>query len=74
MDPRPLTIPLPADHPCQCRESAPQHKGAHKFPDGKWSGFEERFDDFSSVAYWYQTEPHKEFAKMLPVELRLPNP
>ncbi|HET6452814.1 MAG TPA: DUF2961 domain-containing protein, partial [Armatimonadota bacterium] len=34
----------------------------------------ERSDDYSSVAYWYQTEPHKEYAKMLPVELRLPNP
>ena len=34
----------------------------------------ERSDDYSSVAYWYQTEPHKEYAKMLPMELRLPNP
>ncbi|MCX6376763.1 MAG: DUF2961 domain-containing protein, partial [Armatimonadetes bacterium] len=34
----------------------------------------DRSDDYSSVAYWYQSEPHKEFAKMLPVELRLPNP
>jgi len=34
----------------------------------------DRSDDYSSVAYWYQTEPHKEFAKMLPVELRLPRP
>ena len=33
-----------------------------------------RSDDYSSVAYWYQTEPHKDFAPMLPVELRLPNP
>jgi len=32
-----------------------------------------RSDDYSSVAYWYQTEPHREFAKMLPVELRVPN-
>jgi len=32
-----------------------------------------RSDDWSSVAYWYQSEPHKEFTKMLPVELRLPN-
>lgn len=34
----------------------------------------DRSDDYSSVAYWYQTEPHKDFAPMLPVELRLPNP
>ena len=34
----------------------------------------DRSDDWSSVAYWYQTEPHKEFTKMLPVDLRLPNP
>ena len=25
------------------------------------SGFEERFDDFSSVAFWYQLEPHAPF-------------
>ena len=29
-------------------------------------------DDYSSAAYWYQTEPHKEFPAMLPVEKRLP--
>ncbi len=29
-------------------------------------------NDYSSVAYWYQTEPHKKFPEMLPVELRLP--
>ncbi len=34
----------------------------------------DRSDDWSSTTYWYQTEPHKEFTKMLPVELRLPNP
>lgn len=31
-----------------------------------------RSDDYSSVAYWYQTEPHKEFCKMLPMKRRLP--
>ena len=31
-----------------------------------------RKDDYSSTAYWYQTEPHKKFPKMLPVEKRLP--
>lgn len=34
----------------------------------------DRSDDYSSVAYWYQTEPHKVFAPMLPVYKRLPNP
>ncbi len=32
----------------------------------------QRSDDFSSTAYWYQTEPHKEFNSILPVEKRLP--
>ena len=30
-----------------------------------------RSDDYSSTAYWYQTEPHKKFAPLLPVEQRL---
>lgn len=29
-------------------------------------------DDWSSVGYWYQAEPHRPFAKILPVEERLP--
>jgi hypothetical protein len=29
-------------------------------------------NDYSSVAYWYQREPHKRFPKLLPVEKRLP--
>lgn len=33
-----------------------------------------RSDDYSSTAYWYQTEPHREFAEILPVEKRLPLP
>jgi len=32
----------------------------------------DRSEDYSSVAYWYQTEPHKKFRPMLPVEERLP--
>jgi hypothetical protein len=28
--------------------------------------------DWSSTAYWYQTEPHKRFPTLLPVEKRLP--
>lgn len=31
-----------------------------------------RADDYSSVAYWYQKEPHKKFPGMLPVKGRLP--
>ena len=31
-----------------------------------------RSDDYSSTAYWYQTEPHKQFPSLLPVAQRLP--
>ncbi|MCP4760794.1 MAG: DUF2961 domain-containing protein [archaeon] len=31
-----------------------------------------RYDDYSSTAYWYQTEPHKKFEPLLPVKERLP--
>lgn len=31
-------------------------------------------NDYSSVAYWYQSEPHHEFAPMPPAEARLPRP
>jgi len=31
-----------------------------------------RADDFSSTAYWYQTEPHKRLPDLLPVEERFP--
>ena len=42
-----------------------EHKGATSKPDGSLqSGFEEREDDFSSVAFWYQLEPHKPFPPM----------
>lgn len=33
-----------------------------------------RADDLSSTAYWYQLEPHKPFPLMLPVTERLPHP
>ncbi len=33
-----------------------------------------RADDWSSVAYWYQSEPHKPFPPFPPVEARLPRP
>lgn len=32
-----------------------------------------RSDDYSSTAYWYQTEPHKPFEAMPAVDKRLPN-
>jgi hypothetical protein len=42
-----------------------EHKGVTFNPDGSFrSGFEERPDDLSSVAFWYQTEPHKPFPPM----------
>lgn len=33
----------------------------------------DRSDDFSSVAYWYQSEPHKPFEPMDAMKSRLPN-
>ena len=32
-----------------------------------------RSDDFSSTAYWYQTEPHKKFEPLPSVDKRMPN-
>jgi hypothetical protein len=32
----------------------------------------DRADNFSSVAYWYQTEPHRRFPALPPVDERLP--
>ena len=37
-----------------------------------YKGLFERQDDVSSVAYWYQTEPHAPFPKLLPKEARWP--
>lgn len=34
----------------------------------------QRSDDYSSTAYWYQAEPHKPFPQLPPVADRLPNP
>jgi hypothetical protein len=32
----------------------------------------DRGDDISSVAYWYQDEPHTVFVKLIPAEKRIP--
>ncbi|NLO08057.1 MAG: DUF2961 domain-containing protein, partial [candidate division WS1 bacterium] len=31
-------------------------------------------NDYSSTAYWYQTEPHMTFPALLPAAERLPRP
>lgn len=49
-----------------------EHKGWQRFPDGKVDGFIERDDLFSSVAFWYQTEPHKPWPPLPPGPDRLP--
>lgn len=49
-----------------------EHKGSQVFPDGQHSGFIERDDLFSSVAFWYQTEPHKPWPPLPPGTARLP--
>jgi len=44
-----------------------EHKGQAYDDEGRpTSGFEERADDFSSVAFWYQVEPHKAFDPLPP--------
>lgn len=49
-----------------------EHKGVTFSEDGKVkSGFEERSDDFSSVAFWYQVEPHKAYEPLPPAYDRL---
>ena len=49
-----------------------EHKGSQTFPDGAVDGFIERDDLMSSVALWYQTEPHKPWAALPPGQSRLP--
>ncbi len=63
-----LTDPVPFT---KSLEVTIEHKGARKQPDGHWNGFLERADDFSSVAYWYQIEPHKDFAPLPSAEERM---
>ena len=49
-----------------------EHKGARQMPDGSWNGYLERFDDFSSVAYWYQAPPPTKLAPIPNKEARKP--
>jgi hypothetical protein len=49
-----------------------EHKGSQSFPDGKGDGFIERDDLMSSVALWYQTEPHKPWPALPSGPDRLP--
>lgn len=49
-----------------------EHKGSQTFPDGTKSGFIERDDLMSSVAFWYQSEPHKPWPALPSGPQRLP--
>jgi hypothetical protein len=49
-----------------------EHKGAQKFPDAPRTNFIERDDLMSSVAFWYQGEPHKPWPALPPGQERLP--
>lgn len=49
-----------------------EHKGAQNFPDGTSTGFIERDDLMSSVALWYQVEPHKPWPALPQGPERLP--
>jgi hypothetical protein len=49
-----------------------EHKGSVTFPDGARSGFIERDDLMSSVAFRYHVEPHKRWAALPPGLERLP--
>jgi len=49
-----------------------EHKGAQKFPDRTHEGFIERDDLMSSVALWYQIEPHQPWPALPTGVERLP--
>jgi hypothetical protein len=49
-----------------------EHKGSQSFPDGGGTGFIERDDLMSSVAFWYQIEPHKPWPPLPSGKARLP--
>ncbi|MFZ5831420.1 MAG: glycoside hydrolase family 172 protein [Planctomycetota bacterium] len=48
-----------------------EHKGTQTFSDGTFTGFIERDDLLSSVALWYQMEPHKDWPALPPGSERL---
>src|SRR5208283_2388164 len=48
------------------------HRGGQDFPDGTSTGYIERDDLMSSVAYWYQVEPHKPWPQLPSGVNRLP--
>lgn len=49
-----------------------EHKGSQSFPDGTGSGYIERDDLMSSVAFWYQVEPHQPWPALPAGPERLP--
>ncbi len=49
-----------------------EHKGSQSLPDGTVDGFIERDDLMSSVAFWYQVEPHKPWPALPPGKDRVP--
>jgi hypothetical protein len=49
-----------------------QHRGGQDFPDGTSTGYIERDDLMSSVAFWYQVEPHKPWPASFRAAERLP--
>jgi hypothetical protein len=49
-----------------------QHRGGQDFPDGTSTGYIERDDLMSSVAFWYQVEPHRPWPPLPPGAARLP--
>jgi hypothetical protein len=49
-----------------------QHRGGQDFPDGTSTGYIERDDLMSSVAFWYQLEPHNPWPALPPGPKRLP--
>lgn len=49
-----------------------EHRGWYAHPSGEVSGHIERDDLMSSVAFWYQSEPHKPWPALPPTAERLP--
>jgi len=49
-----------------------EHRGGQDFPDGTSTGYIERDDVMSSVAFWYQVEPHKPWPALPTGPQRMP--